>query len=74
MYAGVDSGGSVPEGSERLVAEGLGRFRRVPESSGTCWCRFRRQGSEGVGSRGRVQVPESSGVVCCLATLTGAAM
>ena len=53
-----------------------------------CWCRFRRQGSEGsaggfrrvparvgVGSGGRVRkVPESSGGVCCLATLTGAAM
>ena len=70
-----------------MVPEGLGRFRRVPESSGACWSRFRRQGSEGsrgfrrvparvaVGSGGRVQkVLESSGVVCCLATLTGAAM
>ena len=57
------------------------------ESSGACWCRFQRQGSEssggfrrvpasvGIGSEARVQkVPESSGVVCCLATWTGAAM
>ena len=76
-----------------------GRFRKVPDGSGVCWCRFRRQlrkvpvpacvgvGSGGrvrkvpvpacvgVGSGGRVQkVLESSGVVCCLATLTGAAM
>ena len=71
----------------RLVPEALGRFRRVLESSGACWCRFRRQSSEGsggfrrvparvgVGSGDRVRkVPESSGVVCCLATLTGAAM
>ena len=50
MYAGVGSGGrfwKVPKGSERLVPEGFGRLRRVLESSGACWCRFRRQGSEG---------------------------
>ena len=102
MQNGVGSGGKFPEGSGRFrrvpvyapEVVGSGKFRkvgsgrswRVPESSGTCWCRFRRQGSEGsggfrrvparvgVGSGGRVQVPESSGVVCCLATLTGAAM
>ena len=64
-----------------MIPEGLGKFRRVPESSGACWCRFQRQGSDGsggfrrvparvgVGSGGRVQkVPESSGVVCCLAS------
>ena len=67
---------SVPEvgsGRFRKVGSGRSKFRRVPESSGACWCRFQRQG--GVGSGGRVQkVPESSGVVCCHATLTGAAM
>ena len=26
-----------------------GRFRKVPESSGACWCRFRRQVPEGFG-------------------------
>ena len=88
MQNGVGSGGKFPEGSGRFrrvpvyapEVVGSGKFRkvgsgrswRVPESSGTCWCRFRRQGSEGSG--GRVQVPESSGAVCCLATLTGAAM
>ena len=58
----------VPKGSKRLALEGLGRFWRVPARVG-------------VGSGGRVRsfrrvqkVPESSGVVCCLATLTGAAM
>ena len=50
----------VPEGSEKLVPEGSGR------SGGRC---------VGVGSGGRVQkVPENSGVVCCLATLTGVTM
>ena len=77
MYAGVGSGGrfwKVPKGSERLVPKGFGRLRRVLESSGACWCRFRRQGLDcsggfrrvpacvGVGSGGRVRkVPESSG-------------
>ena len=62
-----------------------GRLWRVPESSGAGWCRFRRQVAEGssggksvrwrIGSGGRVRkVRESSGVICCLATLTGAAM
>ena len=63
MFAGVGSGG---------------RFQKVPESSGVCWCRFRRQVPEssgefrrvpvsaGVGSGGRFQkVPESSGVCWC---------
>ena len=27
----------------RVAGAGSGRFRRVPESSGVCWCRFRRQ-------------------------------
>ena len=47
-----------------------GRFRKVPESSGVCYCRFRRQVPEssgvrcGVGTRGRDRkVPESYGVV-----------
>ena len=56
-----------------------GRFRKVPESSGVCRCRFRRRVPEGsetlVSSGGKVQkVPESSGVVCCFASVTGAAM
>ena len=25
------------------------KFRNAPESSGVCWCRYRRQGSEGSG-------------------------
>ena len=66
MCAGVGSGGSfrkVPESSGVCYC----RFRRqVPESSGVRWCRYRRQGSEGSG--------ESYGVVCCFATLSGAAM
>ena len=45
----------VPEagsGEFRCVAGvGSGRFRKVSESSGVCWCRF----------RGRLQVPEGSG-------------
>ena len=55
----------MSSGSFRKV--GSGRFWKVPESSGACWCRFQRQGSEGsggfrrvparvgVGSGGRVQ-------------------
>ena len=72
----VGSGRSrkVPESSgagacwcrfQRQGSEFSGGFGKVPESSGTCWSRFRSR----VG-----KVPESSGVVCCLATLTGAAM
>ena len=79
----------VPEGAGgfRCVCAVVdsGRLWRVPESSGAGWCRFRRQVAEGssggksvrwcIGSGGRVRkVRESSGVVCCLATLTGAAM
>ena len=54
------------------------RFRKVPESSGVCWCRFRRQVAEGsgqfrtvpmcagVGSGSKFRkVPESSGVCWC---------
>ena len=48
-------------GRFRKVLEGSGKFRRVP-------------GCAGVGIGGFWKVPESSGVVCCLATLTGAAM
>ena len=55
-----------------------GRFRKVPEDSDVCWCRFRRQVPkvpEGSGlCRRRVPVSEGLGVVCCLATLTGTAM
>ena len=62
-------------------------FQKVAESSGACWCMLRRQASEGSGGFRRVpacagvgtgvrvrKVPESYGVVCCLATLSGAAM
>ena len=52
-----------------------GKFRKVPESSGVCYCRFRRQVPEGfrrvpvcagVGSAGKFRkVPESSGVCYC---------
>ena len=61
-----------------------GKFRKVPESSGVCYCRFRRQVPEGfrrvavcagVGTGGRVRKdPESYGVVCCCATSSGAAI
>ena len=45
MFAGVGSGG---------------RFQKVPERSGVCWCRFRRQVPEaGSGGRFRRQVPEA---------------
>ena len=79
MFAGVGSGGRFPQ----KVPESSGvcwcRFRRqVPEGSVVCWCRFRRQLPEGSGGFRRVpvfsKVQESSGVVCCLVTLTGAAM
>ena len=71
----------------RVPACWVPEFQKVPESSGTCWCMLRRQAPEGsggfrmvpacagVGTGGRVRkVPESYGVVCCLATLSGAAM
>ena len=75
MCAGVNSGGrfqKVSEGSEssgarrcrfrQQVPGGSGGFRRVPVHAG-------------VGSGGRVRkVPESSGLVSCAASLTGAAM
>ena len=51
----------VLESSTRVGVGSGGRVRKVPDSSEQ--------------SRGRVRkVLESSGVVCCLATLTGAAM
>ena len=54
VYAGV--------GSERWVPEGLGRFRKVPESSNVCWCSFRKQVPEGPGEfrYKMVLVPEAS--------------
>ena len=61
---------SVPESASgrfrRVLAYATvgsgGRFRRVPVCAG-------------VGTGGRVRkVPESYGVVCCFATLSGAAM
>ena len=73
----------VPESSVCWVQE----FQKVTESSGACWCMLRRQAPEGSGGFRRVpacagvgtgvrvrKVPESYGVVCCLATLSGAAM
>ena len=73
----------VPKGWFRKVPKGW--FRKVSEGSGGFWRVLARVG---VGSGGRVRkvlegseelrrvrkVPESSGVVCCLATLTGAAV
>ena len=74
MCAGVGSGGEFRR---------CQRFRRVPVRAGVC-CGGKLEGSggfrrvpawAGVGSGGRVRkVPESFGVVCCLVTLTGAAM
>ena len=64
---------------EQVPEEGSRRFRRVPgcagvgsggrfpkvlEGSGACWCRFRRQVPEGSGvcwCRFRMQLPEGSG-------------
>ena len=45
-----------------------GRFRKVPESSGVCWCKFRRQVPEGCRFR---NVPESSGVLLAQVPETG---
>ena len=58
-----------------IVGSG-GSFRKVPESSGVCYCRFRRvRVCAGVGTGGRVRkVPESYGMVYCFAILSGAAM
>ena len=40
-----------------LAGVGLrGRFRKIPESSGVCWCRYRR-----VPESSRRQIPEGSG-------------
>ena len=55
-------------GSQEQVPEAGsgGRFRKVPESSGVGWCRFRRQVPEGSGEfRCVLVVPESSGVCWC---------
>ena len=76
--AGVGSGGRFRRVPVCAGVGSGGRFRKVPEGSGVCWCRFRRQLPEGSGGFRRVQVfrkvEQSFGVVCCLATLTGAAM
>ena len=77
--AQISSGVCRCGSQEQVPEEGSGgRFQKVPESSGMCWCRFWRQLPEGSGGFRRVpvfrKVQESSGVVCCLATLTGAAM
>ena len=77
MCAGESSGGGVPEGSGEfrrvLVKVPEAGFRKVPESSGVCWCRFRRRGSgrfrrvpacAGEGSGGGV--PEGSGEFRCV--------
>ena len=78
--AGVSSGGRfrrVPACAGVGPEAGSGRFRKVPEGSDVWWCRFRRQ-PEGSGGFQKApvfrKVQESSSVVCCLATLTGAAM
>ena len=84
VCAGVGSGGRFGRVPVCAGVASGGRFRKVrrvgkvPESSGVCWCRFRRQLPEGSVGLRRVpvfrKVQESFGVVCCLATLTGAAM
>ena len=48
--------------SVRVAGAGSGgRFRKVPESSGVCWCRFRRRVPEGSGGFRRMlaKVPEA---------------
>ena len=76
--AQISSGVCWCGSQEQVPEEGSRRFRRVPVCAGVCWCRFRRQLPEGSGGFRRVpmfrKVQESSNVVCCLATLTGAAM
>ena len=57
----------VPVYAGRFRKVGSGRSRKVLDSSGE----FRRVG---VGSGGRVRKVPETGVVCCLATLTGAAI
>ena len=61
-------------GSSAQISSGVcrcgsrGRFRKVPESSGVCWCRFRRRVPEGSGvkwCRFRRQGSEGSGVFRC---------
>ena len=67
----------VPKGWFRKVWEGSGGFWRVPARVGVgSGGSLRRVPARvGVGSGGTVRkVAESSGVVCCLGTLTGAAM
>ena len=41
---------------EQVPEEGSGRFRKLLESSGACWCRFRRQVPEGSGGFRRMLV------------------
>ena len=58
----ASSGGSAGVGSG-------GKFRKVPESSGVCYCRFRRQVPESSGVRWcrfRRQLPEGSGEFWCV--------
>ena len=68
MCAGAGGSGGFRSVLVQEVLEGF-RFRRVPASSGVCWCRFRKQvpeGLEGSVPEGSRKVLESSGVVCCL--------
>ena len=62
MCAGAGSGGKFRKVPVCAIVGSGGRFRRVPVCAG-------------LGTGGRVRkVPESYGVVCCFATLSGAAM
>ena len=70
MYAGVGFGGrfrKVPKGWFRKVSEDSGGFWKVRPRD-RVW-KVSEVPEAGQGSK----VPKSSGVVCCLATLTGAA-
>ena len=54
--AQISSGKCRCGSQEQVPEEGSGRFRKVPESSGVCWC---------VSRGGFRKVPESSGVCWC---------
>ena len=47
--AQISSGVCRCGSQEQVPEEGSGRFRKVPESSGVFWCKFRRRAPEGSG-------------------------
>ena len=69
--AQISSGVCRCGSEEQVPEEGSNRFRRVPVCAGVGSGGNFRKAAEGPVFR---KVQESSGVVCCLATLTGAAM